>query len=269
MVCGRTQNLRASLPFHHPRDEPGVVGVGVRDHHGVDPLMHGFLDVIRARTGDVRLRLESGIHQDARVTRLDEQRAAADMVRAAHRGDGQAAGPHLRGDGALRLPGYLRSCRPARPALRPYRGSTARAAMPRAHPGSGLAAAGGSCPATIWHAVCALGAAPPPRARPAARAACAAASVVPQVGLKPRAAACFGVQLVLRAPERGLGFRQELAKLTRLRAPRGCARDPGCASAQQPCRTERRQKPAPRARGGRGPGAAGRRQLPPRARPAQ
>ena len=99
-----TQNLGTTLPFHHPRDVPGVVGMGVRDHHSVDPLVYGFLDVIRARPGDVCLRLEAGVHQDARVTHLDEQGAAADMVRAAHRGDGQAAGAHLGDDGALWLP---------------------------------------------------------------------------------------------------------------------------------------------------------------------
>ena len=68
-----------------------MVGVGVRDHHGVEPLTHGFLDVIRARAGDVRLGLEPGIYQDPCAACLDEQRAAADVVRAAHRGDGQAA----------------------------------------------------------------------------------------------------------------------------------------------------------------------------------
>ena len=166
------------------------------------------------------LRLEAGIHQDARVTRLDEQRAAADMVRAAHRGDGQAAGAHLRGDGALRLP-----------VISVHAGLRARLsgrieAVQFAQRCHELIQALGSPQlagliATIGHALCTLAQlrrfADGQRHEPAS----AAASVVPQVGFKPVPAACFGVQLVLRAPERGLGFRQELAKLTRIRAPRG------------------------------------------------
>ena len=216
----RAENLGTPLPFHHPRDEPGVVGVGVRDHHGVEPLMHGFLDVIRAGPGDVRLGLEPGINQDPCAAGLDEQRAAADMVRAAHRGDGQAAGPHLRDDGSLRLLGHLRSCRPARSALRPHQGSTGRAANPRALQALGSPQLAGLA-GTIWHAVCALAQLRRLTYGQRHEPARAAASIISQVGLKPVSAACFGVQLLLRVSERGLGLGHEFAKLTRLRAPRG------------------------------------------------
>ena len=60
-------------------------------HHGVDPLSHGFLDMIRPGAGDMGLWLESGIHQDPCATCLDKQGAAADVVSSAHWRDGQAA----------------------------------------------------------------------------------------------------------------------------------------------------------------------------------
>jgi len=73
-----------------------MVSVSVRDHDGIDPLTHDFLNVIRARMGNVRLWLQPGIDENARFACLDKQGTAPDAVRAPNRGDGKTACPDLR-----------------------------------------------------------------------------------------------------------------------------------------------------------------------------